>query len=231
MAEPKPKPLCVYCGTSEGTTADHVIQRCLFPPPFPKNLITVPACDLCNGEKSGDDEFMRDMLLLDWENEPHPASQGELKHRLIRAIGKNRSHLIREGRRTKRLTPVLTPGGIELGVAPAIPLDRERVNRMFSRIARGLYYHFSGGLRLPADCTFEVNKVHPMRKDQTIQMFNRPGARMHALGDVFECVYIVAKEDPTLSMWLLRLWNVFVVVNTNSDKCRPPLRQMTSWLS
>jgi hypothetical protein len=69
-------PLCVYCGLCDGTTDDHVIQRGIFPPPLPNNMITVPVCDPCNGEKSGDDEFMRDMLLVDWENEPHPRRRG-----------------------------------------------------------------------------------------------------------------------------------------------------------
>jgi hypothetical protein len=106
---------------------------------------------------------------------------------------------------------------------------------MFSRIVRGLYFHFSGGQRLPTDCSFEVGKVHPMQKEQTVKIFDRPGARRSAIGDSFECCYLVAKDGPTLSIWLLRFFNVFVLVTTNADKHRvrgqlislhDPLRQV-----
>lgn len=226
----KPKPLCVYCDLREGTTEDHTVPNSVFPKPRPGNMVKVPACLPCNGDKSKDDDYLRDMLLVDWENEAHPMAQGELKGKLIRAIGRGQSHLIRDGRRTRRPTPVLSPVGLYLGTAPAIPIDQARINKMFERIVRGLYFEFSGGQRLPTDCTFEVGKVHPMRKEQTIRMFDRTGAGKYAIGDSFDCAYVVAKDDSTVSIWLLQLFNVFVLVTTNADKHRPTPKPMTSFL-
>lgn len=226
----KPTELCVYCDEQEGTTRDHVVPRSVFPRPLPGNMLTVPACLPCNGDKARDDDYLRDILLVDWENEDHPAAQGRLKDNLIQAIGRNRSHLIRDGRRTRRLTPVLSPAGLHLGVASAIPLDQARMNKMFGRIVRGLYYGFSGGRRLPTDCTFEINKVHPMRKEQSVAVFRRPGVQTRAIGDTFDCAFLVTKEDQSLTMWLLQFFNVFIVVTTNADKHAPRPKALRSFL-
>jgi hypothetical protein len=217
MGKPTQRPMCVYCDQREGTTNDHVVPKSVFLPPLPGNMVVVPACEPCNGEKSKDDDYLRDMLLLDWENETHPMAQGELKKKLIRSIGHNRSHLIREGRRTRRPTPFHSIGGVYLCTAPAIPLDQARINRIFGRIVRGLYYRFTEETRLPADCSFEVGKIHPMAKEQTARIFDRPEARMYTMGDSFHCVYVIPKKNPTVSLWLLQLLNVLVMVATNAE--------------
>lgn len=222
--------MCVYCGVKEATTVDHVIPKCIFLRPLPSNMLTVPACEGCNTSKSNDDDYLRDMLVIDRENEPHPMSQGELKSKVIRSIKRNSSHLVREGRRTRQITPFHSPGGLYLGSAPAIPIEQARVDRMFGRIVRGLYLALSKGTRLPMDCPLEVGKVHALAKDQTIALFDRPGARMYAIGDSFQCAYIVAKDRPTASLWLLRFLNVFVVVTTGVDDVGNKTRPMTSWL-
>src|SRR5678816_3709575 len=46
------------------TTKDHVPPRNLFPTPPPTGLITVPACDDCNGGESKDDEWFRLTLSI-----------------------------------------------------------------------------------------------------------------------------------------------------------------------
>lgn len=54
---------CAYCGHRKPSTRDHVVPRCLFPRPLPVKIITVPACDECNGRKSRHDDFLRDLLV------------------------------------------------------------------------------------------------------------------------------------------------------------------------
>ena len=54
----KTPPICVLCGARAGTTIDHVPPKALFPPPRPK-LITVPACEICNGSASEAEEKFR----------------------------------------------------------------------------------------------------------------------------------------------------------------------------
>ena len=224
----KTRPPCVYCGVNEGVTDDHVIPKCLFVPPLPNNMVVVPACRPCNEEKGGDDTYLRDMLVVDWENDPHPLAQGDLKGKVIRAIGRNRSHLVRDGRQTRRPTPVTTPAGLYLGTAPAIPMDPARIDRIFGRIVRGLYYRLYAENRLPIDTAFEVGKVHPMKKQELLEFLGRKGGMgYHSLGDPFDCAFNIAKDEPSVSYWLLRFMNVFVLVFTNAAKPRQPPKLLT----
>lgn len=49
---------CVLCGECKETTTEHLPPRSCFPKPRPNNLITVPACEDCNGSRSAlDEEF------------------------------------------------------------------------------------------------------------------------------------------------------------------------------
>lgn len=47
---------CVYCGEA-AASVDHVIARCLLEKPYPKNLLTVPACEDCNRAYGSDEEY------------------------------------------------------------------------------------------------------------------------------------------------------------------------------
>ena len=49
---------CVFCGAL-ATTRDHVPPQGVFPDPRPTDLITVPACDICNNSTKLDDEYFR----------------------------------------------------------------------------------------------------------------------------------------------------------------------------
>lgn len=211
------RPLCAYCGLREGRTKDHVIPKCMFLPPLPNEMLTVPACSPCNESKGKDDDYLRDMLVINLENENHPvANCVAMKERVIRSIQKNRSHLIREGRRTRRATPFYSPGGLYLGTAPAISIDQERIDRTFGRIVRGLYFTLCNKRRLPGNTRFEVSMVHPMEKDTKVKVFDVPSVSTCSIGNSFACKYVVAKEDPNFSLWLLEFYYVLVVVSTNA---------------
>lgn len=53
---------CIYCG-DEATTRDHIPPQSFFPKPAPSNLVTVPACFKCNNTFSGDEEYLRTILV------------------------------------------------------------------------------------------------------------------------------------------------------------------------
>jgi hypothetical protein len=56
---------CIYCGADKDLTDDHVPPKLLLMRPYPENLITVPACEICNQSFQKDDEYMRTMLAID----------------------------------------------------------------------------------------------------------------------------------------------------------------------
>ena len=66
--------LCIYCQANPAETADHVPPKGLFKEPRP-NLITVPACSVCNSSFGGDDDYFLN-LALDWVHRSR-ATEGE----------------------------------------------------------------------------------------------------------------------------------------------------------
>ena len=58
------EPDCVYCGSTDDPTRDHVPPRAVFPKPRPTNLVTVPACRACNSSAAADDEYFAAVLRL-----------------------------------------------------------------------------------------------------------------------------------------------------------------------
>lgn len=226
---------CVYCGLRPGVTADHVVPKCLFPSPLPSDMVTVRACRECNEDKSKDDEYLRDYFVADLENEGNPLTSGQLRERLHRSARKNRSRLFRDMRERVRRVPVRTPAGLYLGDVYGMPIEGERLNRTFGRITRGLYYRLYQQ-RLPDDCTFDPQRVKPEFKQATVDMFMSKGPRpIYSIGETFECTYAIATEDPTVTFWLQRYFNIFITVSTNLGRTdRPNVAQpklLTSWLS
>jgi hypothetical protein len=54
---------CVLCGINSANSSEHVPPRSFFEPPYPENLITVPACDACNHGSHLDDDYLLGFLV------------------------------------------------------------------------------------------------------------------------------------------------------------------------
>ncbi len=211
--------LCVYCDAEPSATMDHVVPKSLFPRPLPAEMVTVPACQRCNNEKSRDDDYLRDMLVIDIENTLHPVAQRLLAGEMSRSARRNRSLIARDIASKGAIRPMHSMGGIFLGQFPCVPLDEVRVNRLFARITRGLYYKVSGCRRLPQNCEFEVRRVDRFRLRQAVDLLVRLGCRARRdLGNVFGCMQVIAAEDPSVTHWLQWYYNVFITVSTNLSK-------------
>lgn len=225
--------LCVYCGAREATESEHVLPKLLFPKPRPKIMITVPSCGECNDDKKEDDEYLRDFMVIDRENAGHPIANGPLKEKMLRAAQRNQSRLAQDVIQKSVLAPVHSPGGIYLGHAPAVPLDYERANRIFIRITRGLYYQLYHR-RLPDDCSFEVRRVHAEHREQHVRSMVGMGVNVkRVIGESFDCWHTIAQKENTVSIWLMRFFNIFITVTTNLDKHPGPeaeSRKLDSWL-
>ena len=136
MSEP-----CIYCNERKADTRDHVPPACLFAPPRPSNLITVPSCRQCNKAFACDDEYLRTVLCFDIENQGHPDVIENLTavHRALRRSEARRF-------RTSFIESITdlelhSEGGIYLGDAHGFVVDASRIGRTVWRILRGLFYH------------------------------------------------------------------------------------------
>ena len=208
--------LCVYCGVNPATTRDHVVAKCLFDGPLPSNMVTVPACGSCNGEKAKNDDYLRDMLVVDYDCSEHPVAKALLKGKVTRALRRNRSELLRKALPEARVEPVRTPGGIYLPPRYSFPLDGERVNEIFRTVTRGLYYKIRQE-RLPDDYIFEVRRIYRNHIKDVWSEFQRLKANgPYGLGDVFGCLFLYGAEDPGVTCWLIWFYGgAFIMVSTD----------------
>ena len=139
---------CYMCDLPS-TSVEHVPPRCLFPeqkdlPPggdLRKQLITVPSCDLHNGSKSHDDEYLLYALSMNIPNNQTASSHFGAK--VLRAIKLNPSVI---SRFTVAQVPVVvedTESGKVLDTV-ALRVDLGRLKRTLEMVGRALYFHHFG---------------------------------------------------------------------------------------
>jgi len=133
--------LCAICGERAATTKDHVPPKGIFPKPFPDNLITVPACQLCNNGANGADEQFRTYLSMTIRQDL-PQAKSLWKNRSLRTLRKNQK-MFRAVSEGLRRVPAYTADGTYLGERPAFLWPAHFYEPIIERIARGLYFrHF-----------------------------------------------------------------------------------------
>ena len=143
------KPTCIYCGTREGTTKDHVPPKNLFPIPRP-NLVTVPCCDQCRQGQSLDDEYFVRMIAMrrDVGDNPSAAFAIDAVHRSF--TKPHKAGFTRALIESINELPVYSPAGLYVGHATSYDVDLQRLCNVIERITRGLYFH-EFKVRLPDD--------------------------------------------------------------------------------
>jgi hypothetical protein len=134
---------CIYCGSRDDLTRDHIPPRAVFPvdPKYRVNLITVPSCRRCNKKYSDDDEYFAFFIAGNRRTAMSPAS-ATLHARIGRGIKHTRrGKLGQRIRKSLRLVDARTPAGIVVGRQPVMHIDRPIMRRVGQRIVRGLYFH------------------------------------------------------------------------------------------
>src|SRR5665213_2710623 len=129
--------ICAYCGQLKKATVDHVPPKLLLEQPFPRNLLTVPACEGCNKSFAGDDEYTRTVLLLDVRAAQNPAARCNLPAVLRSLYRPKATRFVNYlAERSQRMS-VIAPNGLPLTI---IQHDRDRINNTGLHIMRGLYF-------------------------------------------------------------------------------------------
>jgi hypothetical protein len=194
---------CTYCGATREVSRDHVVPLCLFVRPYPPCLITVPACDKCNEQKSHDDGFLRDFLTLDFRGSQSPIAQTLFHTKVLRSLDRNSSELLRSILPSVRIRPHYTPGGVYLGDAPQAALDGDRLGRAIARMVRGLYFDACGE-RFPDQYRIDVRFPDPSAYPAVLEALRHlhvNGPRI--IGTVFGCMFAKATEDRFFTLWAL----------------------------
>ena len=203
--------VCVYCGKRKPVTTEHVVARAFFPKPKPSNLITVDACYDCNNTKSKQDLYVRDILLLDMSSSQNVKATSLRDGEFIRSVESNRSEMARVVMSDARPQPLLTPLGDYLGHVFAVPIERERWDRYFGLMVRGLWYHLRKEL-IPDDCKFDVYAMDRFYVQPAWEEMAALGAELCVITpEVFASLYLIDPDYPFLSRWLLLFYGTTIV--------------------
>jgi hypothetical protein len=136
---------CAYCGSVVAVTKDHIPPKGIFSPPRPNNLISVPACFKCHGaETAKDDEYFRLSLQVRMEVSEHPDAI-KLRPALLRSLQMpEKVGMLKSFLRSIVPCELTTPSGVFIKNHFAHQADTGRLNKVVSRIVRGLFYHHKG---------------------------------------------------------------------------------------
>lgn len=137
---------CIYC-RQKATDKDHVINRGLFPNKGKRlSLIVVPACNQCNVDISGDEEFFRMFmsgLSLGWSKKANEVFNSQVARQL-----KRKPSLGWQQFNKMKLVEIKTPSGIDTGKKVTehhvTDEDWNRCHRVVEKTVKGLVYTLLG---------------------------------------------------------------------------------------
>lgn len=132
------KAQCVYCGATEELTKEHAPPQLLFPPPRPRDLITVPACLTCNQAGSKDAEYFRLSLCL------NPQTKDAADVIAFKPAVRRSLEYPQAERDRNAIISALQPAGDKI----VFTVDLKRIHSVLERTVQCLYLHETGR-RLP----------------------------------------------------------------------------------
>ena len=211
---------CVYCGSTTQITREHVFPKNLFPPPRPRNLITVPACESCNKSYDQDDEYFRAFVVTAGVEDPTGRKMWDEKvfGPTLRRSPKLKKTLVDSLRKVE----YKSPGGIYLGERREIRFGRSRVNRIIEKSVRGLYMHHLGRA-LRSQSTFRIIFNPKLKNLEAVVADCGPPIRIGD-GNVVQCRFAYVPESPEQSLWWLMFYgttHVIVLVNAEEPEGSP----------
>lgn len=205
---------CAYCGRA-AETEDDIPPRGMFG--GRRSTITVPSCLECNRGASDDDEYFRLSVCFheDVANEPAAApavAKAQRSLQRIRATGLYVDFVSRT-----KVIPEPTASGL-YRLRTTINVDYERLDRVVSRMVRGLFYRHTGR-RLPASRRVLVRSKQEFRgrtnkpwvlaaARAALELLREP-ARGAGDGSVFRYHARFRGLDPDQSEWLLVFYEKF----------------------
>lgn len=189
--------ICVYCENDYSISqGDHVFARKFFLEENRANLPKVPACSICNAEKSSYETYLTAVL-------PFGGRHAAARENLVSMVPKR---LVRNQRLKQELADGMESSNS--GTPKVLPIDISQVQRLFTMITRAsLWYHW--GIRLPdqyaiecallgSDGEFLFQKLFGMNSSQSVDI---------SLGNgTFSYRGAQGMEDPNFSIWRYEIY-------------------------
>ena len=169
--------VCYECGVKldrNPLTKEHVPPKCFFPKTDKESLITVPSCIEHNSGKSGDDEYLFQMISI--QIQANEKGQDFAVNKTVRSILRNR-------KLTKNLAETATQVYVDenkdgrLKPTFAFEYDAERIEKSIISICKGVYFYefhkvFSGSIRTYNEFQFSLDNDSIERNQEFENMRN-----------------------------------------------------------
>jgi len=224
---------CVYCGKVGRVTDDHIPPKNIFTGEvrIPNlQLITVPACEKCNGQAAKDDEYFRLTLALRADVYDHPQVQ-QLLPIIWRSLKRPESAKFAKAF-GQSIGPVrlMTRSGIDLGYKPGYKPNFERLHRVAARVVKGLFFHVRGS-RLPdthSTCAYaepasvieDRNVLNEILRMTQIVRQGRPTT----IGDsIFTYWHYTVSDEADSVMWVFEFFEKILFIGWTCPKDQMPL--------
>jgi hypothetical protein len=158
---------CAYC-TNPGKTKDHIPPQTIYAKGT-QHKPWVPACQICNGGASKDDEYMQRLAMLRGADVSKDAR--DVEERFMRALQREEA----KGLQTDVLASLsnqtseqelLFPGGINMA------LQGERLGRITDKLVRGWWYKLTDGLKIPSEHSIMKYTLGDRKKTNPLYEFN-----------------------------------------------------------
>jgi hypothetical protein len=171
----------------------------------------VKSCRSCQRETFKDDEYFRNTIVLREDVYDHPAVKALLPT-VWRSLSNSKARGLRQSfSKSVRMVNVVTPTGIYVESKPAMDVDLARLNRVASRILRGLFFKVTGSV-LPDGYVaqaYQSSGFCPADPDVTAQflaeiqnVIRRPQT-ISLGGNVFDCWRGHVEANPHISLWVM----------------------------
>jgi len=205
------KKLCCLCGLRPATTKDHIPPKCIFPPPRPVDIITVPACKECNESTSAVDEEFRVFVSM-FAGKRTAEAERLWENQTLSTVKKNR-RLLDKAKSACQPGYITSKNGIILGEADFVIWD-DSPNQVIDKMIRGLYfYHFDEILADRANITVGQVKL-TIAKVKCVKSLP-----CNSVGDgQFFYRYARANDNPLSSVWLLIFHKSLVIMGHTNSK-------------
>jgi hypothetical protein len=192
---------CVYCGR-EGSTADHIFARQLFPASRRDNLPQVCACSSCNRAKAALEHYALSVLPFGGQ---HPDSLHILETMVPRRLAKNRKLHIRlaDGHGY-----AMVKQGDLVHRSMVLPIEPEKLFSLFAYVARGLVAHH-WDIIVPNDYFVRailLNETGETLYRSCMSRRSRAEARGNLGGGLILYQGAQALSDPCMTLWRFRLY-------------------------
>lgn len=200
---------CVYCAIpASSADGDHVISREFFAPRERGDLPKVPACKDCNNAKSKLEHYLTAVLPF---GSQHPDACNKLATMVPGRLAKNNKlfHEIKAG--MKNL--YISRNGSPWEAAMTLPLNSERLLKLFEYIAKGLSYHHWQVLLPPESYIVKAGFFSTQGQEIFERLLAHKAKERVSknLGDgVFVYEGVQSAESAELTVWRMSLYGVEV---------------------